>query len=120
MTKQEYADYEASVKDFYTREGVKHVSCGTLNCPECDVRFKEGTCPKCQKDSTDFETEPFFSWNRCECCQRPLGGNREDVIGIHEESGEIVEFTFCEDCVYYNEYGHLDDRTMAEIERSSE
>ena len=35
------------------------------------------------------------------------------------EHNEILEYDkVCEDCIYYAEYGRLDDKTMSEIEKS--
>jgi hypothetical protein len=34
--------------------------------------------------------------------------------------GEVYEYSVCSDCLYYAEYGCLDDWTMMEIEDSEE
>lgn len=45
------------------------------------------------------------------------GGNREDGQAIDDESDTIVLVgSICLDCVYFNEYGQLDDMTMAELD----
>lgn len=65
--------------------------------------------------TTKDNSEPFFSWSRCDCCDGSLGGNREEIVAV-TLAGNLGEFTVCEDCVYYNEYGRLDDSTMLKME----
>lgn len=91
MTKQEYADYEAAVKVFFEKEGI--------NCLSSDA------------DSD----EAYFSWRHCDCCCRPLGGMRHDAKGYNPTTKEIYEYSVCTDCVYYAEYGQLDDMTMMDL-----
>ena len=98
MTPQEYDEYKQSVESFFVREEVDGFS------------FK------------DDEAESYFSHSPCECCQRPLGGARYDVIAAHHEYLErtvitILEYSVCVDCIYFEEYGKLDDQTMLEIEQ---
>ena len=88
MTKQEYADYEAAVKAFFEKEGI--------NCL-----------------STDGEA--YFSWRHCDCCSRPLGGNRYNAKGYNPTTKEIYEYSVCTECAYYVEYGQLDDMTMMDL-----
>ena len=114
MNKQEYADYQATVAAFMEREGLANLTTGHLRCPECNVEWDEEKCPKCGGDRETFD-EPFFSWQPCQCCGSSLGGNREHATGYNPTTKEIQEYTICEDCAYYAEYGRLDDRTMAEI-----
>jgi hypothetical protein len=83
MTRQEYADYEARVAAFFDREGITNLS------------------------STG--TEPWFSWQPCECCRRPEGGERERATGRNPETGEVHEYIVCLDCTYFAEFGRLDD-----------
>jgi len=117
MNKAEYADYLAAVKEFMEREGITNLSSGHITCPDCIVEFDDsGKCPKCGADR-EVCNEPFFSWQPCECCGSSLGGNREHATGYNPTTKEIQAYTVCEDCVYYAEYGRLDDTTMAEIER---
>lgn len=63
------------------------------------------------------ESEPFFSWRRCGCCQSVLGGNRTKY-SFAAHNGEIIKEEICDDCVYFLAYGRLDDQTMMEIEKS--
>ena len=63
--------------------------------------------------------EPHFSWRRCDCCNRPLGGDREFATGYNPTTGQIQEYSICTDCVYYAEYHRLDDLTMMEVEKTA-
>lgn len=116
MTKQEYKEYEASVAEFFESEGIENLTGGHIRCPNCDVEWgDDDRCPKCGEDKECVD-EPFFSWRPCDCCGSSLGGNREHATGYNREKDEIREYTVCEDCIYYAEYGRLDDTTMDEIE----
>lgn len=95
MTKQEYAEYEATVEEFFSH-GLANLSV---------VSDDNGNC------------EPFFSWSHCDCCGTHLGGDRYNCNGYNTETKEIEEYNcVCQDCVYYAEYGVLDDMTMDQIE----
>ena len=64
----------------------------------------------------DYTAEPYFSWRRCDCCGSTLGGNREDCIGYNPTTGKVQgDYSVCVDCIYYNEYGTLDDMTMMDM-----
>lgn len=95
MTKQEYQNY-------------------------CDrfARFMQthGLCNLTAKSDENGTSEPYFSWSPCECCHRPLGGDRYDADGYSATQNCALEFTVCPDCIYYAEYGQLDDMTMLEME----
>lgn len=54
-------------------------------------------------------------YHACECCGRPEGGNREHATGWNPTTEEIQEYTACSDCIYYAEYGKLDDMTMLDV-----
>lgn len=92
MNKVEYQDYETRVKAFGERS---HVHVFSPLFPE---------------------TDPHFSWVACDCCKRPLGGNRYDVTGLTNDLMIVDTYTICPDCYYYSEYGQLDDQTMLDIE----
>lgn len=95
--KQEYEAYQKTVAAFIERDNLSFISTGT-------------------NDGEHGDVDPWFSWHPCECCQSPLGGNREYLWAW---SGETrVQYEICEDCVYYLEYGKLDDTTMLRIEES--
>jgi len=123
MTKEEYHAYETAVRDFFESEGINNLSGGHLSCPTCgpDTYDEEyawddaDNCPSCGESREGFN-EPFFSWNNCDCCGRPEGGDREHATGYNPTTEEIQEYTVCEDCIYYAEYGRLPDMTMLDIE----
>lgn len=105
------ADYDEFVTAFKRGvHGLRHRSSGPCpGCTECEL----------SDDPTEHERElaagPWFSWLACDICQRDLGGDREPfhwIAGVHEvQHGEC-----CVDCVYFMEYGKLDDSTMMIIE----
>lgn len=100
MNKKEYEEYKQDVADFLEREG--------LNCLSYDSDEYEEGC-----------VEPHFSWSSCDCCGDSLGGNRTDCSGYNPTTKEVQKgYSVCDDCIYYLEYGRLDDLTMLEIEES--
>lgn len=107
MKRQEYENYEKAVKDFFDREGINNL---TTACSE--------ETPVCSGCNEQQDLDPFFSWRACECCGRNLGGNRYHANGYNPTTKEIYCFDVCTDCLYYAEYGQLDDMTMLEIEDS--
>ncbi len=120
MTAKEYADYESAVAKFFFLEGISNLSSGHYQCPDCKVEFDDaGICPQCGADR-EILNEPHFSWRRCDCCNRPLGGDREFATGYNPTTGEVQEYSVCTDCVYYAEYGRLDDMTMMDVEESKQ
>jgi hypothetical protein len=120
VNKAEYAEYEAAVAAFFEREGISNLTGGHITCPDCNIEFDDaGICPECGADR-EIVNEPFFSWRPCDCCGRPLGGDREHATGWNATTEEIQEYTVCTDCIYYAEYGRLDDTTMMEVEKSTE
>ena len=54
----------------------------------------------------------WYSGDRCDCCNDGDGGERYDLFAHQEGNAEVVSFSVCGDCVYYIEYGKLDDATM--------
>lgn len=96
MTKEEYDKYCSAVQSFFAGEGV--------NCLTSDHE-KNG--------------EAFFSWSPCDCCKRPLGGNREIATGYNPATPEVQEYEVCADCLYFVEYGQLDDMTMLSLEETA-
>lgn len=100
MNKDEYAEYEEAVAAFFQREGIANLS----------SMYDHNTC-----------YEPYFSWQGCECCDRSEGSMVEDCNGYNETTKKVQgPYRICADCVYYAEYGQLDDTTMESIERSEE
>ncbi len=97
MTKQEYAAYQATVAEFFSH-GLNNLSA---------------------KSDDNGTMEPFFSWHPCQCCGDPLGGDRYECDGYNGRTKEVEKYEYiCTDCMYYAEYGQLDDTTMWEIEHS--
>lgn len=96
MSTTEYKVYEAAVSRFLETNQVKAGCHGP-------IYDEAGNAP-----------EPFFSWQACECCRRPLGGNRERYR-FATETGDGFEANICADCVYYLAEGQLDDLTMLDM-----
>jgi hypothetical protein len=93
------AEYQARVAEFFSH-GLNNLSAKS---------DENGTC------------EPFFSWRHCQCCGTHLAGDRYECDGYNGVTDEVEEYDcICGDCVYYAEYGQLDDMTMLEIEKSDE
>lgn len=105
-TKADYAEYQAAVERGC--QGLEAISTGA--CPGC---VECGLDEDCSEDERELAGEAWFSWRRCDICSRALGGNREPGHAILD--GQMIHFDVCVDCVYYLEYGHLDDMTMLQI-----
>lgn len=82
MTKAEYADYTATVEQFFKDEGVTNLS-------------KIG------------DDEAFFSWRPCECCQRPEGGDRVNANGWNPTAKQVQEYVICSDCEFLHTFRPL-------------
>lgn len=94
-TQADYAEYQKRVADFFTREGITNLSA---------IPDKDG------------DSHPYFSWRPCDCCGRPLGGDREDCNGYNPTTKQVQDgYAVCVDCLYYAEYGTLDDQTMLDL-----
>lgn len=99
MTKKEYEEYKLKVEEFFSH-GLNNLS----------VKTTEGEA-----------IEPYFSWSPCRCCGTSIGGDRYDCDGYNGTTKEIEEHDcICDDCVYFAEYGELDNKTMMDIEKSEE
>ena len=94
MNKKEYNNYITRVELFFNNEGINNLS---------QITDDDGDC------------EPYFSSTNCDCCNRSLGGDRYDCNGYNPETKEVQKYSVCTDCVYYAEYGQLDDMTMMDI-----
>ncbi len=94
MNKQEYKLYEESIERFNKAEKLKMLS---------------------MKKDKNGECEEGFSWYWCDMCSRNLGGNRTVHLGL-TKNDDIIEYELCDDCLYYNEYGQLNDMTMMDME----
>lgn len=104
MTQEEYAAYEQTVAEFIRREEIDFLSTGTWDYEHNpnDARPE------------NYSDESWFSHYPCECCGTGLGGQREYLYATHQ-SGMRLQYSICSDCVYYLNYGRLDDMTMMEI-----
>ena len=95
MNKKQYAQYEKDVENFFKKEGLANLSV------------------------IEDQADSHFRKSPCECCSRPLGGDRRDCNGYNDKLKEVQgPYSVCEDCIGYSEYGQLDDMTMLEIEDS--
>jgi hypothetical protein len=89
-TKEKYKAYQDRVDEFFRLEDLKLLV------------------------EKDLEADAAFSWEPCECCKRPQGGLRHTMIGVTNTNTRF-EYQVCPDCLYYNEYGELDDTSMMEV-----
>jgi len=96
MTYLEYVKYKRAVAAFFRNEGIENLSIIT------------------DEDTGDTQ-ESYFSHSSCDCCKRPLGGDRYDASGYNKKDKEIYTYSVCPDCLYFAEYGQLDDMTMMDI-----
>lgn len=111
MTKVEYREYEERVA--YYLDGLKFISTGYCpGCAECTETYGET-----DDDGHYPEVEGSFSWESCEICNRPLGGDRFPWHAVNDDD-EIIHGECCVDCMYYLEYGQLDDMTMLDMEEA--
>lgn len=95
MTKKEYERYQKRVEQFFA-DGLNNLS---------TVSSEEGNC------------EPYFTWKSCPVCGQSKGHDGYDCNGYNGQTKEIEEYSnVCQDCVYYCEYGQLDDQQMWDIE----
>ncbi len=102
MTKQEYTEYQESFKN--GSKGFAAWSSGFyLDCQDC------------YNNEHNILNEGHFSSQACEICGSRLGGDRFAAHAL-DDNNEIIHFEICTDCVYYMEYGQLDDMTMLGVE----
>jgi len=116
MNRAEYTKYQANVER--NLKGLEFISTGA--CPGCDECGLDHDAPQAQIAEA---SEAHFSWRSCECCGSSLGGNREPAHGyIKRDEGRalLVHMDVCTDCVYFINYGKLDDQTMMEMEKGQQ
>ncbi len=108
QTESEYRQYQAAVYD--GSRDLEALSTGA--CRACETCNPE----RIQEETWDGTAagEGEFSWSPCEICSRYLGGTRYPAHYL--ASGELVHLRVCADCLYYLEYGQLDDETMSRLE----
>ena len=114
-TQSDYAQFQ---DDFAQGvEGMRALSSGP--CPGCaDCGLED--CH--DMDTPEYESvgEASFSWYPCHICGRHLGGDRHPahyILDCEKERREnkIDHISICVDCVYFMEYGQLDDMTMMDM-----
>lgn len=108
MDQKEYTEYERAVSKFFEREGVSNLSA------EVGKDVDHG-CVICGEI---VGCDPYFSWRTCECCNSRLGGNRYHATGYNPKTKEAYCYEVCQDCIYYAEYGRLDDMAMIEVKNN--
>lgn len=91
MNGAEYADYQERVKEFFEEEGIRNLSL---------------------EEDENGNSESWFSMNPCDCCGRPLGGDRFNASGWNPETKEVQKYEVCWDCIYMAEYGELEGEPM--------
>lgn len=108
MTKEQYRKYRNAVE--HNLAGLSFISTGA--CKDCD----ECGLPEDPSDGDlDLASEPHFSWWSCDSCGSTLGGDRHPAHGRMSD-GALLHLSICTDCLYYLNYGQLDDTTMLEME----
>lgn len=111
-TAEDYTEYESAVAS--GSDNMEHFSSGPCSgCREC-CDLVDPDDYDSDEDWNEAVSEPHFSWSPCELCNRSLGGDRESAHAVSKEHG-IIHFDICTDCVYFIEYGRLDDMTMERI-----
>lgn len=113
MTKKEYETYKEAVRK--NLEGLEFISSGaTSNCDGCGL----GDDPT--QWAVDAASEGSFSWSSCDGCGSGLGGQRYPAHACMRDADgneETVHLDLCTDCLYFLEYGRLDDEQMLDIEK---
>jgi len=113
-TQRDYETYKEAVAETFRLNELENLTGGAYECPQCqiplDFTHEPWCCPECGIDYEEA-SKNHFSWRPCECCHRPLGGDRYPASG-YSRQGVVYMFEICVDCLYYNEYGRLDDITM--------
>jgi hypothetical protein len=95
------AHKETGICYWCEEKATLHVEDIKDNCEECEA---------CKHTSE-------FSSSNCDLCNSPLGGPRHSVALVDVGTDtEPIYYSVCVDCMYYIEYGQLDDSTMLEIE----
>lgn len=122
MTTSEYFQYQLAVAQFFEREGIENLSSHRYTCESCHHKLNfDGPLPACgTEDCKAFGEpiydQPFFGSAQCDCCKTGLAGDRLDASGYNRAAQKVYEYTVCFDCIYFCEYGKLDDTTMLDME----
>lgn len=108
MTTSDYTKFQASIER--NLAGLSFISTGACpGCEECGL----GESPS--DHDLDLASEAGFSWHACEACGSKLGGDRHPAHG-KDSNGKLIHLSVCTDCLYFLNYGQLDDSTMLEME----
>lgn len=107
-TNHDYSEYERAVARFFERETIGNLSAETGSGESLDHN-----CVICDEA---VNVEGYFSSRACECCGRCLGGTRFHATGWSAPDEAAYCYEVCTDCIYYAEYGQLDDMTMLQID----
>ena len=108
MTIKDYNEYVKRVEAMMEKYDIHHFS--PTPSKVCDYETEHpGDC-----DCEEY-IEPYFSWDSCDCCGSTLGGDRYDVDTYSKRDNEVLEFSICSDCLFFAEYGQLDDMTMMDL-----
>lgn len=67
-------------------------------------------------DPKDPDEEGYFSHFPCGVCDRPTAGHRTECTWVNTNGRHGEPLNVCDDCIYYQEYGRLDDQTMMDME----
>ena len=113
MNKKEYKKYCQNVADFFEKEGITNLSHET---GERSDGTNNGECSCCNKE-IGFN-DGYFTWVKCECCGSPFGvGTLVHANGYNPKAGKAYCYEVCNNCIYFSEYGRLDDLTMMDISK---
>jgi hypothetical protein len=108
-TESDYREYCESVAHYMkglTPSGSGPASC----CTDCQDQYDLS-----ESDNWDeVIDEGGFSSASCDCCGRSLGGDRY-ILHAFDSDDNLYHLEACVDCVYFLEYGRLDDMTMLDI-----
>jgi len=87
-------------------------------CTQGLTYLTTGNSCECESCSDGGEDEGHFSRYPCDTCGSRLAGQRHSAHAQAEPFG-LVHLEVCEECLYYINYGRLDDQTMDEINHAS-
>ena len=110
MDKKQYDEYVLAIYDTMQKDGIDSL-CIAYDGSDLD---EDGAsfCPSCNQE---VFPESFFSHTPCDICNSSLGGDRYHATGYNRDLDEIYCYDVCMDCLYFAEYGRLDDQTMMDI-----
>lgn len=111
MTKAEYASYQTRVAS--GNAGLEHLSTGACSgCGECGL----SDCPT--ESERGLAEESHFSGRACDLCGCELGGDRYPAHAF--VNNVLVHLDVCSYCLYFVNYGQLDDATMQDMQETTD